>query len=234
MPPSGALMIGVSQTVERGVTQGFEYLRSSPPRRRLSRQRLVGQDGDRVSVRRRDRRQNVGPRKMTWSSRSSIPSRTYSRSGFPIVAPRKAGCTRRSKARSTAPSTRSPIRCAASTASRVSSCAEGNGAAVRAGNVREAARGGQGHRAAALLLGNEHLKAGAAARAALHLARAVAQDWNSRRRGSSTARRSPRPAAATKRSPPIGRAWRSPPGGATSRPKRRCGCSRDASRNEIP
>ncbi len=30
MPPSGALMIGVSQTVERGVTQGFEYLRLEP------------------------------------------------------------------------------------------------------------------------------------------------------------------------------------------------------------
>ena len=30
MPLSGAMMIGVSQTVEKGVTQGFEYLRLEP------------------------------------------------------------------------------------------------------------------------------------------------------------------------------------------------------------
>ena len=30
MPLSGAMMIGVSQTVERGVTQSFEYLRLEP------------------------------------------------------------------------------------------------------------------------------------------------------------------------------------------------------------
>jgi hypothetical protein len=30
MPLAGAMMIGVSQTVEKGVTQGFEYLRLEP------------------------------------------------------------------------------------------------------------------------------------------------------------------------------------------------------------
>ncbi len=82
-------------------------------------------------------------------------------------------------------------------------------------------------------LGNEHLKAGDAQRAAEHLARAVALDpdftaaWKLYGKALAAAGREAKP------SRPTTPASRSPASGATSRRRRRCGCSRVGSGNGL-
>jgi hypothetical protein len=119
MPLQGAMMIGVSQTIEKGATQGYEYLRleprpdgvfyvASPPGKPEAAFRFEGQTVDKAM----DRNDAV----FTFvNPKLEYPQRIAYR------APRKAGCMRWSRARSAERSAKRPIRCAVSTANRASS-----------------------------------------------------------------------------------------------------------------
>ena len=170
---------------------------TSPCRRR---------QGGRVPVRRQDRRHDGRPQRRDLHVRESgarVPAADR-------LSPRdrRAGSTRRSRARSTAPTGRSSIRCAGSTARRASSSTSSMRMtariASRARELREDARRRQGRRAAALFARQRVPEGGRSrARGGASRARRGARSPRTPPRGSSTARRSPRPAATPRRSPRI-------------------------------
>ena len=177
MPLQGAMMIGVEPDDREGRDAG---LRIPAPRSRgrtassMSRPRPASAEAAfRFEARPSTRRWTA----TTRSSRSSIPSSNF-RSGSPIAAPRKAGCTRRSRARSAGGAQGHRIRCAGSTANRASSSRVERAMPPPSAleNLRSCSRRARTGALLRFSLGNEHLKAGDAPRAAEHLARAVALD----------------------------------------------------------
>ena len=118
MPLRGNLLVGVSQTVMQGKTQGYEYLRlepradgvyyvAAPSGKNETAFRLTEQTVDRTD----------GPQRRDLhvrQSRARVPAEDH----LPARIVGRLALRRRSRARSAAPTGRSSIRCAASIANR--------------------------------------------------------------------------------------------------------------------
>ena len=235
LPLRGGMMLGAARRCSRARRRDYEYLRIEPRADGVYYVAMPSGNETAFKLASIDHR-----RQGHASSRSPIPTTNF-RSGSSTGAAPKAGCTRRSKARSRARTGRSSIRCAASTARPASSSASSawprwkRTPVARARELRADARGGQGRRAAALFA-RQRVPEGAATRRAPPSTCGARSRWTrtTRRRGSCSAGRWSTAGGRTKRSRRIATASRSRSARATSRPARRWRCSRGGSRRRWP